>query len=290
MRDLSLPNLGLSEQSGGSYSAEAKAYFAAMTSQGNGTYKKWINTFIQKLKSDGVYPKLLAAWILANKADTDDLIPASFVNIINPSGVKLVPIGTLSAANGYESYRGWCANATAGRGLNTQIVLNTLSGFDKNSASFGLYSRTDSSVGIGMGVYIPGGDYSATIMSSKDATGKQQNSCNNSIIGGGAASVWDALTPNSSGMHIVNKTAANAIKSYRNGELYKTTTGATSLSVLALAVYLLCINSNTAIASVSDKQISFAFLGKELTTPDITNLSVAITTLMTNTPGGDYHV
>lgn len=119
--------------------AETIAYLAAMTDGGDATYQAWINSLVANLKTHGLLAKADGIWLLCNKADTEDAIPASFVNLMNPSGTKAAKIGSPV----YTTYGGWSANSGA-NAIDTGMDLGNIGAgakFARNSATIAVWQN-----------------------------------------------------------------------------------------------------------------------------------------------------
>lgn len=275
---LGLGGLQMVSGVGSPYSAEAEAYFAAMASQGDAAYKSWVDTFIESLRSGGLLPKLCGLWILANK-DAD----ASYINLINPSGNKIVPVGATPATYlSFTPYTGWNNPAsTVGYALNTQISPNDFASITNNSMSMGAFSRTNNAgPNVIMGCSSASSD-TVNVLLPYSLSGKNQN-----CISGRPANTDWTITQKTDGMHIINKLAATTnIVSYRNGTEYSTANLTDGIKT-DKNLYLLASNANGAVALPTNRVLSLAFLGLELTTSQIASLNTAIATLLTTNVGG----
>lgn len=87
----------------GSYEAESVTYFEAMTSQPDSTRKGHLNTLISGLKSDGVWSKLTALYIMAMHDNQ-----SSRINAKTPTDTLLAATNTVD----FQTDRGWAGNGT----------------------------------------------------------------------------------------------------------------------------------------------------------------------------------
>lgn len=273
--------LGRSQVRGGGekYSAEALAYFAEMLTQGDDAYKLWIDTYIKKLKADGLWAKISAMWLLGNKDQN-----ASFINMKNPAGTKAQGLGGI---DGFTAYSGWNAGGGAGKAIDTGISPATL-GLTENNAFVGVYSLTDSaSVNVDIGAR--GNDvnssFSRVMVSQRFSNGNQQNALFQGIKAGGEK--WTGLqTPKSDGFHLVNKNNTSTSSSYRNNIVYGTSAEAAN-GVTARSIYMCAMNGDGTVASPSANTILLGMIGIGLSDAERGLLKNHVEWLTKNSPGGD---
>lgn len=116
-----------------SYSAEATAYFAAMSVQPDATRKSALDTLISSLKTGGVWAKL--DWLTVHAAHDEQ---AARVNAVNPAQVASVGV-----APTFTTDRGYTGNGTT-QYLNTGWNASTAGGkFTQNDCSMGVWCGTD---------------------------------------------------------------------------------------------------------------------------------------------------
>jgi len=273
--------LGLSRARGGGekYSAEALAYFAEMLTQGDDAYKLWIDTYIKKLKADGLWAKISAMWLLGNKDQN-----ASFINMKNPAGTKAQGLGGI---DGFTAYSGWNAGAGAGKAIDTGISPATL-GLTENNAFVGVYSLTDSAataVDIGARGTVVNSSFGRVMVSSRLGHEYQQNALFQGIIASGEA--WTGeQTPKSDGFHLVNKNNTSTSSSYRNNTVYGTSAESAN-GVTTRSIYLCAMNTDGTVGSPSNRTILLSMIGIGLSDAERGLLKNHVEWLTKNSPGGD---
>lgn len=273
--------LGLGSRRGGGaiYSAEALAYFAEMLTQGDDAYKLWIDTYIKKLKADGLWAKISAMWLLGNKDQN-----ASFINMKNPAGTKAQGLGGI---DGFTAYSGWNAGAGAGKAIDTGISPATL-GLTENNAFIGVYSLTDiaaTTVDIGARGTVDNSQFGRVVVSSLLRNGYQQNALFQGIKAGGVA--WTGeQTPKSDGFHLVNKNNTSTSSSYRNNTVYGTSAQSAN-GVTTRSIYLCAMNGDGAVSAPSASTILLGMICIGLSDAEIGLLKNHVEWLTKNSPGGD---
>ena len=242
--------LSLKLSSGGGadspYSAEAQAYFAAMTTQGGAAYKTAVNAFIEQLKSDGVWASLDSMHLFANKNDSTDAVPASWINMISPSDAKAAKIG----APTYVAYQGW-KGATASA-INLNQYLTGRAKYKLNSASVFVYVYTN-----------PANGYVATVGAYNDTTQQtflmHRFDANGSIRAALNSSLPDltGITNNGVGLYCLNRTANTGFDIYKDGSFLGAVT-ASSGTIPTAPVYALASNVWNAGTSTYDPKVEAA--------------------------------
>lgn len=190
-------NAGLT--STGSYSAEAQAVFAAMTTPPDSTRKSLIDACIVGLKSDGVWSLLDALQVYA-AADSQ----AARVDWILPSR-----IATLTNAPTFTTDRGFTTDGTSNF-LDTLFNPSTGTNFLQNSASFGVWSRTIGGIATSGSGWFDG--TRGTTINPRN-TG---NSISYRITCATATNTGGTVT-DGTGLFAVNRSGASATQAYRNG-------------------------------------------------------------------------
>jgi len=266
--------LGLQRGGGSALLPETKAYLAKITADG-GTYTpayaNWINEFVKLLHVENTFDKAVGIWILANQTKE-----ASFINLFNPSVGTLGYIGSMAASGVFTQYEGWVGGS--GMALTTGIDLRSNAKFNGDTASLGIYSRTNTGGSV-IDIGHRAGTNTFSVLLSRTAAGNTQNSLTSSMRTGVA---WDTpLTANSSGLHMINKTAATSIKSYRNNELYRTDSGLIKQTISTSApIYICAGNYDGTLSFPSSRQISFAWIGGDLSDNQLTALNAAVDYLL----------
>lgn len=120
---------------GPTYSAEATAYFAAMSSQPDATRKGLIDTLIAGLKTDGVWSKLDLFYLLASHD-----AQSRHINAKTPGSFTTTVVGSVT----FTVDRGDQGDGSTGY-LNTGLAQNAGGNYTQNSAS--LFSWINSSTG-----------------------------------------------------------------------------------------------------------------------------------------------
>ncbi|HNX38742.1 MAG TPA: hypothetical protein PL124_09700 [Candidatus Cloacimonadota bacterium] len=233
--------VGWGRNSGGgagvTYSAEAQAYFAAMTTQGTDTYKSNINTFIQKLKDDGVWASLDSLHLFANKADSTDAVPASFINMISPADTKAAKIGSPT----YVHYQGW--KGVTASAIDLSQALSGRAKFKLNTGCifFYIYETTAAAFVIDAGVY--NSVSQATVIYSRITGDAARLYFNSGHVDSGA------LAGSGLGMFSFNRTSNTNIDIYRAGSFVEGKTLNVG-SIPTANLYALANNQNSTTISL----------------------------------------
>jgi hypothetical protein len=226
--------------------------------------KQLINTLISSLKAAGVWQKLDALYVMAAadeqsgqrnwKADTFNLAPVSAPTFTPDQGY---------AGDGATSY------------LNTGFVPSTNGvNFTLNSATFGVWSRTNSS-----GTMTDIGCRTAsttaqTLLQLRIAGDLANYRINQSSAGTSAANA------DSSGMIAVRRSGASANALFRNGASIATGTSAsTVLSEFAMTIGAL--NTGGVISGFTARQYAAAFIGASLSDAENTAFYNALLAYLT---------
>lgn len=122
----------------GGYDIAAVTYFAAMSSQPDGTRKRLLNELIVGLKTDGVWP--LLDWLSIMAAHDAQ---AARINAKNPAQVA-----TEAVAPTFTTDRGYTGNGST-QYLDTGVNPSTAGGlFSQNSAHMGVWTGTNVTNGL----------------------------------------------------------------------------------------------------------------------------------------------
>lgn len=242
------------------YSIEAQQYFNRLVIlPGQDTLVKMAE-FIDSLKQNGVWAKVDEMWLLANKTSSNALIgiknKKNCVSVNSPS---------------FAVYRGFTSNGTTSY-LSTQFNLGTDGvNYIRNSASIGVYSRTNSSdVGLhDMGCVNSGTDRVFLQTRSGTNFAGRLNEADGDVVS----------NSDSRGFFIINRSGVSATQYYKNGTNLKSGT-TSSTGVPSVIIYILCRNGNGTPGDFSTKQISFALIGGSLSSQDVTNFNNCLERLL----------
>lgn len=258
--------LSLSSMRGGGgtpapgYSAEATAYFAAMSVQPDATRKGLIDALISGLKSDGVWAKLDCLYLLgAHDAQ------AARLNAKNPGTFTASAVNspTFTVDRGYA---GDGATSYLDTGFNPATAPTPQ--YALNSASFGVWSRADvMDTGIDIG----------NTSSVNGITCRSSTTTNlRGTVNTGSFNSYSTVT-NSLGHHALSRTASNLIAGYKNGS--PLTTGSNTSSGVGSSSFRLLAGYNTTTFSV--RQLSAAHIGAGLNGTDMAALYSRLNTYLT---------
>lgn len=250
------------------YSAEATAYFAAMSVAPDATRKGHLNTLIAALKTAGVWAKLDALYIMAAHD-----AQAARVNAVNPASVATTS-GTLT----FTTDRGYAGNGTTGymsTGFNPSTASNPK--FTQNSAHMGAWSRTAGNSGAEVGTIIAAASPGSAAVST--------NVFGNSRVYVNSGNSFEAVANSPATAHICwSRTGAATTPCYRNASLVVTSTLA-SVAPGNSEILLAAANSSTTgtITPVNycSNQIMFVHWGSQLSGAEVTALYNALDTYKT---------
>ena len=231
------------------YDSEAQAYFDALTTPLSNSIKTDINTFVLMLK-DSLSTALLSTyfdrmWIFANETEESAL-------------QSLVNVGSTDATNvhstAFEVDRGY-----TGDGADDYINTNYNPSTDKvvfaqNSASTGIYSRTDVNENTADLGQVDGGNTFAIRYGNVFYYRLNQGLDNSSIA-----------NTNSQGLFTISRTASNIITAYQNSTPLDTSTQVSS-AIRNGDILLLCGSIGI---ELSNRQLAFCFIGKSLTATEV---------------------
>ncbi|SCY69259.1 hypothetical protein SAMN05660666_02502 [Novosphingobium aromaticivorans] len=216
-----------------SYSAEATAYFAAMSVQPDATRKSALDTLIASLKSAGVWAKL--DWLTVHAAHDEQ---AARVNAVNPAQVASVGV-----APTFTTDRGYTGNGTT-QYLNTGWNPSSAGGkFTQNDCFMGMWAGTD----VTSGAQYDCGNSNATINGRSGATSP--------ITAQSAASSTPTLPVSTSiGFTSFTRTSSTAGVAYKNGA----SMGAISSTSTTLrnASFLICAANSSTTGTVTAANFS----------------------------------
>lgn len=229
-----------------SYDADASALFAAMSSQPDATRKTLINTTILALKAAGIWTLLDELWFMAAHDSQAGLL-----------GWKRKKDCTAVNAPTFTADRGYAGDGTTSY-LNANFVPSTDGvQYTQNDASFGIYSRTNSTA-------------TAADMGTKDSGSNistiHARYMDNNVYGR-INSLDDAgvATASSLGLTVVRRTGSAAKSIWRNGVSLSPGTTASS-GVAASPFYIGARDDNGAAQFLSARQYAMAFVGASMST------------------------
>jgi hypothetical protein len=244
--------------------ADAVAWRAAVITAGgtvSGAQFGYVSALISGLKADGVWSSLDRLWLFAAENSTQarrDLVARVAASLQNGP--------TFTANRGYT-----------GDGLSAYVDsnFNPASGtpkYSQNDASFGVWIETATSSATGSPAYI--GNAGANYNMLYHPTG----TTNNFGVNATGPQSW-TVSPSTGHFH-AQRTASNAQAIYQNGASVKTGTDA-SAALESFTFVALANNNRGAIEQPSDARESAIWLGKSLTTGQITAFYNRMRTYMT---------
>jgi len=242
---------------GVTYDSDAVTYFNAMSVAPDATRKGLLNDLITGLKTDGIWTKLDALYVMAAHD-----AQAARVNAKTPSNVA-------SAVNSptFTTDRGYAGNASTSY-IDTNWNPSTAGGnFAQNSASMGVWSRTNSNTAswldIGNGSNCR---FNSRSSSGSDALRGQINNTTNANYGTNASSI---------AFYSLVRSSSTAVTGYRNSSVSGSGTQ-TSTSVTNANVFIGRVASD-----YSGREYAAAFIGGALDGTDISNLHSRLSTYLT---------
>lgn len=246
---------------GASYDADAQAYFTANTSITSDADKTAINDFYLGLKSDGIYTKIKAMYLL-NWGSAS----ACKWNLINPQDTNAAFRATFASGLTYSS-TGITGNGTSGY-INSNF--NPTGNVSQNSFAIGFYCRT------------------STVTLTRTCIGGQSSTFRSSITPLNSSTVGSALINSGAGVNFsntngqgffqttrLNNTQIIAGKNTTFTTLSQTSTGLTNVNMFAFALNF------TTISNYFDGEGTFFYLASGLTQTEMTNFRTRVQTLMT---------
>lgn len=188
---------------GTSYSAEATAYFAAMSVQPDATRKGLIDTCISGLKTDGVWTKL--DWFCLLALGTQQ---AGLLNAINPAKSVTMPGASFVVDRGVKCSAVGNGYVTIGETFN-----NSPNQFAQNSACVGVWCNLEGSASGGLRNQI--GETLATdriLMNARNDAGNETFRLND-----GTDDTLQANTGSRTGHRTLSRTGAAIKRGFMNG-------------------------------------------------------------------------
>lgn len=203
-----------------------------------------LDTMIVGMRTDGNILLLDRFWIFAQEVQG-----YSRVSIVNPSSTQITEIGTPT----WTTNQGYTGDGST-MYLKTGFVPSTNGvNFILNSASIGMYSRTDVN-----GNYIDMGAITATATNASfiyaRVTDVMFGDLNKTVASSSVANT------DSRGLFAANRTASNAEQKYRNGTNLASATTA-SAAVTNFELYVMGFNLGGTASNLSTRQYSMAFAG-----------------------------
>lgn len=238
------------------YDSDASRYFDAMTTELNDSTKENINDFVVMLKDS------LSIDSLAEVFD----VMYVFANETQEAALKNV-VGRNYDATAVASPTFTVGEGIAGNGSTSYVNTNfnpSSNGYrySVNSASFGIYSRTDVN-----GAYIDIG-----INASSDMAIYSRALSNVAYVRVNSGAWPSTASLDSRGMFIANKTFTTEQDLYRNSSLLIDDTQ-TNTGLPDDEVFICAWNSGDSPNTPSIRQYSFTFIGKGLTTTQIRQIT-----------------
>lgn len=223
---------------------DAQAYFNSVSTPLSANRKLLINTLVTTLKNDGNWNKLDRLFIFANEAQDQGL-----VSLVNPTSTAATAVNSPT----FTADQGFTGNGTTSYvNLNYNPAINNIV-LSQNSASIGLYSRTNSAIA----AYDIG---NSTSSSSRFFSIASRWSDGNNYSGAFQNTETTTALANSTGLFAQIRTASNAVSTSRNGVQINSgsnvSTSPTSVNVLCC-----CISSSGTPTYFSTRNISVAFIG-----------------------------
>ena len=225
------------------YLPETHAYIANCTTKPDAVWTVALNTLIQTLIIDGIWPLLDTFWIFATPSQQ-----AARINVVKPFGTQITEVSspTWTALQGYHS------NGTTSY-LNTNYnPVTTANNYTQNNASFGFYDRTIVTTGNPIAMGTPAGDnYTRYLQVHANSTNANYTINENNTIFGNFANPGFPV-----GLYSAARTTSSSMQMYHNGSLLNTNS-ATSISVTSVNFVLLQGNG----ANFDQSQMAMAFAG-----------------------------
>lgn len=243
-----------------SYSAEATAYFAAMSSQPDDTRKGLIDTLIGGLKTDGIWTKL--DWLLLIAAHDSQ---AARVNAITPSKVaSVVNSPTFTTDRGY-----------AGDGATSYIDFGEAynaggNQFSQDSACAGVWINTSAATALVSQMGQVATSTGRVLIRARNSSGNETFELNNA---GGDTSQANPGTR--AGHRAASRTGSAVLRSFFNGtRVADLTTASTEASTGTI-----CVLRST--ASYTADRAAAAYCGSGLTDTEMGNIHTRLNTFLT---------
>ena len=228
------------------YLTESTNLFARFDNGVSGIARKdLIDSLIRFLKADTVWQNLDAFYMFA----AEDTAQAN-VNWVS-SSFRCVRTGTTKPTHARDT--GYTSDASTGY-LNTQFAPSAGTNYTLNSASYGIYSRTNAQTGYDMGSGNAGVNFSR--FKSRDGSDLTLGSINENLTVSGS-------TTNSKGLFVFNRNSSTTSQIYKNGTSLATGTN-TSTGRSTVPFFIFCTNANGSASTFSTHQIAVAFAGASM--------------------------
>lgn len=249
--------------------AETTALLAQMTTQPNAARKSRIDALIVGLKTDGIWSKLDALWVMAAHD-----AQAARLNWMNPTGTTLTEVNSPA----FDIDQGYTGDGTSAR-LDTGYIPSTDGvNLTQNSGCFGVWvNKAGSSAFTAYGGARNengGGTFSITsVTRAANGSGWYAYLNNDSSVTATTAS------ENATGLLCVNRDTTT-LAAHRNST-EEASASKSSTYNLPRQLRLLAEDNRGTIGSHSDGQISFSWVGGSLTATERSNLYTRLNTYMT---------
>lgn len=228
--------------SGNSYSPAAQAYFNALATQPSPAQKARMDTYLFKpLVSAGIFTELDRLFVYATEIQSNGL-----TSLVNPTSTAAAEVNSPA----WVQYQGYTGNGTTSY-VNTNYVPSTGVKFVRDSASMGLYLRTNTAASSNdFGCLATRED----IIIPRFGDGNLYYRLNDATYTAHANSRSDGLIS-------IARTASNAREAFRNGVSIGTSTTASTGAPPAIAMYIGARNNSGTADTFSTRQFSSCFMG-----------------------------
>lgn len=205
-------------------------------------------------------------YLLAHEVETDALI-----NIVSPGIHNAINVNAMA----FQTSRGFTGNGTSSYLNTTYAPALDFDNYIQNSASFGLYCRTDSNDAL-------------NAVTDAGCQGVSTRAVNlrlrtlNFVIGSinSVANGMLVANANSTSLFVVNRSAANAQRIYRAGISLVLDTDASS-NLPTNNIFIGAFNNNGLASNFSNRQFSFSFAGRSMDATEQLAFYTAVQTFMT---------
>lgn len=245
------------------WSVEALTYYNLLTDPPDNETFQHIADFIDGLVTDGIYSKIDEMWLFAMNTEGNALKGMkgykNCIAVNNPT---------------FTAYKGFTGNGSSSY-LNTNFNLrNDGISFTQNSASFGLYNRTQMSTA--STTRAEGGSYTTTSTNVTVIRTYFTTSVATALVNSSGSGNAISIT-NSQGFFIATRTGSTYY-AYKNGS----GTSGTDTSQLPANnnLFLLCLNANGSPFRYSTAELAFAFVGGYLNGTEVSNFTTRLETLL----------
>jgi hypothetical protein len=247
---------------GGGYDADAITLFGAMTSAPDATRMGLISDVIAGLKTAAIWTALDEFWVFAAHSEQ-----ASWLGWKRLSDCTPVNSPTVTTDRGFQ------ADSAGSRYAKTGLNLSTLTNYTQDSATMGVYSRTDLNVTtIDMGARVSSSSQQGVLITRLSGQMEARLNLNTSSA---ASTNADSL-----GLHSASRTASNSVSLYKSGSLLVARTPA-SAAPPNLECYIGASNTGGSAANISNREYAFACLGGALDATQHAALYSALQTYLT---------